>query len=83
MGGGTRTTEFWLDLALDRTRFIEEFETQFPGGRAEHIPVVPDAVFFCILFHLHVPVGREEELAPFLARYVETHNPANMWSRAS
>lgn len=83
MSDGFHVTEFWFDMVLNRTEFMEAFENFFSGGKAENIPVVPDAQPGYLLFHLHVPLGREGELQKFLDDYADKHNAGNKWSQAS
>lgn len=77
MSVGVLTTEFWLDTALDRAKFVKAFETNFQGGEAEELPVVPDAKPGYLLFHLHVPLERKGELVSFLERYALTNRAVN------
>ena len=83
MSFGIQTTEFWLDVALNRTKFVKAFEAHFQGGKAENLPVVPDAKPGYLLFHLHVPLKRKDELAPFLERYARVHSAENKWKPAN
>lgn len=70
MSEGTHTTEFWLDMVLDRTRFIHAFEAQFPTPcEAEFIADIDPSRPGFIKFLLHVPLEMKRELALFLDGY--------------
>lgn len=75
-------TEFWLSHTFNSMEFEFTFEEKFPGGEAEHIPVVPDAKPGYALYHLHVPTERQHELEFFLAQYAREHGGRTLWKPA-
>lgn len=82
MGKGSKDSEgewasqFWLDDGLDKEEFVEAFRVHFPGGEAEHLPLVSDAKPNQQLFHLFIPLERKRELLPFLDQYAKDHKVA-------
>ena len=71
---GITLTQFWLPPNLDPGSFAKSFETFFKGGRANHIPLVPDAHPPEVedgshYFELNVPTERMSDLDLFLNNY--------------
>ncbi len=74
---GMFVTEFWLSDELNQQEFLSAFNTRFPGGWAELMPVIRYANPGYKLFYLDVPLAMQDDVKPFLDEYAQQHEAIN------